>query len=137
MRSKKYSPEPYAPSILVVDDDLRILTLYRRILDGVGYFVREAISARDALRAVNDSYFDLVITDLSFAENKGLGEMDGFEFVEAIRAELPRVKLLIVSGHIADELRPIASRLGADAILEKGSVPKLLLTTICNVLVHG
>lgn len=99
--------------------------------------MREAISARDALRAVNDSYFDLVITDLSFAENKTLCEMDGFEFVEAIRAELPRIKLLIVSGHIADEVHPIAARLGADAVLEKASVPKLLLTTICNILVDG
>ena len=134
MKPKKNGPEPYAPSILVVDDDLRVLTLYRRILDEFGYYVREAISPRDALRAINDSFFDLIITDLSFGERGSFSEMDGLEFVQAMRAALPRIKLLIVSGHIADEMGPVAARLGADGILEKCTAPKLLLSTVCRIL---
>lgn len=137
LRTSKHVPKPYAPSILVVDDDLRALSLYRRILEQTGYFVYEAISARSALRAVNDSFFDLVITDLSFGEMLSASEMDGFEFVQAIRAELPRIKLLIVSGHITDEMQPIAARLGADATLEKCAVPKLLLPTVCRILLQN
>lgn len=129
MASKK--PEPHAPSILIVDDEARVRSLMRRLLQEAGYFVYEAISARDALRAVDERYFELIITDLS------LPGMDGFEFLEAVRAQLPHVKLIIVSGHVADEIRPIAVRMGAHAALEKMMAAKLLLTTVCRVLASG
>lgn len=121
-------PEPYAPSILVVDDAARVRAVMRRLLEQAGYFVYEAISARDALHAIDDRYFDLIITDLS------LPGMDGFEFIQAVRAQLPRIKLIVVSGHVADEIRPLAARMGADAALEKTLAARSLLTTVCRVL---
>lgn len=124
-------PEPYAPSILIIDDESGVRSVIRRLLQEAGYFVYEAISARDALRAVDDRYFDLIITDLS------LPGMDGFEFLEAVRAQLPHIKLIVVSGHVADEILPIAARMGAHAALEKTMAPKSLLTTVCRVLASG
>lgn len=122
------TPEPYAPSILIVDDAARVRMLMRRLLEQAGFFVYEAISARDALHAIDDRYFDLIITDLS------LPGMDGFELMEAVRQQSPQIKLIVVSGHVADEIRPLAARMGADAALEKTLAASSLLATVCSVL---
>jgi CheY-like chemotaxis protein len=43
------TPEPYAPTILIVDDDPQIQRLCSQILEEAGYFVREARNGKQAL----------------------------------------------------------------------------------------
>ena len=52
------------PSILVVDDDPRILKLMKRDLQLEGYWVTTATGGRMALQLIEDEEPDLVILDI-------------------------------------------------------------------------
>jgi len=124
----KRQPEPYTPSILVVDDDAQIRTLFRRILEDAGYFVAEAASGREGFRFVRDRFFEVVVMDIS------MPDMDGFELLRAIRSELPDVKALIVSGYMARTFLSIAQKLGAAATLDKALASESLLPVVCRLI---
>ena len=122
------SPEPYAPSILIVDDDPQILKLCRTILEEIGYFVTEASGGKEALAAIEATFFDLIVFDLT------MPEMDGFEFLNAVRGELPKLKVIIMSGFIPATMLPAAKLYGATATLAKPFSSDSLLSVVCQVL---
>lgn len=66
--------------ILIVDDDSDALDLMCFVLDREGANVVCCQSAKDALQALENSSFDLLISDL------GMSEMDGYELIRTIRA---------------------------------------------------
>jgi len=124
----KRTPAPYAPCVLVADDEAQIRTLFRRLLEETGYFVTEARNGREALRALSDQFFELMILDLS------MPDMDGFEVLKLARTELPNLKVLVMSGFMHGALLEAATLCGAAAVLEKPLSPDSLLTTVCKVL---
>jgi hypothetical protein len=65
--------------VLVVDDDPGVRQLLRRMLEPEGYVVVEAENGRVALDRLRDTPASIVLLDLM------MPEMDGFEFVAAIR----------------------------------------------------
>jgi CheY-like chemotaxis protein len=66
--------------VLVVDDDQPTRELLRRAIEQEGRPVAEAENGRAALTWLEDHEPDLVLLDLI------MPEMDGFEFLEAVRA---------------------------------------------------
>jgi two-component system, NtrC family, sensor kinase len=76
--------------VLVVDDDPDFRELARRILEREGYTVIEAANGRVALDRVRASAPGVVLLDLM------MPEMDGFDFVEAVRADAAWRSLPIV-----------------------------------------
>jgi hypothetical protein len=66
--------------VLVVDDDPDLRALVRRYLAGEGYAVVEAADGRAALECLGEATPGLILLDLM------MPEMDGFEVVEALRA---------------------------------------------------
>jgi CheY-like chemotaxis protein len=125
------SPEPYAPSILIVDDLAEITRLGRRILEEIGYFVTEASSGKEALAALETTFFDLIVLDLS------MPEMDGFEFLNAVRGELPELKIIIMSGFMPATMLHAAKLSGATATLAKPFSADSLLSVVCQVLAES
>jgi PAS domain S-box-containing protein len=73
---RKYHPHR---SVLVVDDDLAMRDLIRRILESEGYVVVEAENGRVALDRVRDEKPGLILLDLMMPET------DGFEFIDEFR----------------------------------------------------
>ncbi len=126
--TEKKSPVPYVPSILVAEDDPETRRMFRRTLEEVGYFVSEAANGRDAWKAVVDRYFDLVILDLSMPEE------DGIEVIRSIRAELPYIKVVAVSGFLHGAFLRAARNLGAESTLHKPVREEVLLPEVCRVL---
>jgi CheY-like chemotaxis protein len=124
----KRLPEPYAPAILVVDDDSQVRTLCRRVLEETGYFATEARDGRDALRAIGSTFFEAMVVDLS------MPDMDGFEVLRIARAEFPRMKVIIMSGFMSGALLSAARLLGASATLDKPFNSEILLSVVCQVL---
>lgn len=122
------SPEPYAPTILIVDDDPQIRGLCAGILEEVGYFVREAGTGKQALAATETTFFDLVLLDLSMPDT------DGFQLLRALRNELPQLKAIVMSGFMLGTLPAAVRRHGTTATLAKPFTPKSLLTLVCQVL---
>jgi GAF domain-containing protein/CheY-like chemotaxis protein/anti-sigma regulatory factor (Ser/Thr protein kinase) len=103
--------------VLVVDDDLPLRQLLRRILEGEGFTVAEAEDGRVALERARETTPGLVVLDLM------MPEMDGFEFVaEFRRHEAWRAIPVIVftAKDVADEDR-VRLNGGVERILEKGA----------------
>ncbi len=67
--------------VLVVDDDADFRDLARRVLEREGYSVVEAENGRAALARLRDTVPGVILLDLM------MPEMDGFDFVAAVRAE--------------------------------------------------
>ena len=65
--------------MLVVDDDVALRQLLRRMLEPEGYAVVEAENGRVALERLRDVSPSLILLDLM------MPEMDGFEFVAEFR----------------------------------------------------
>ena len=67
--------------VLVVDDDPDFRDLARRMLEREGYTVVEASNGRAALDRLRDTVPGVILLDLM------MPEMDGFDFVAAVRAD--------------------------------------------------
>jgi len=78
--------------ILIIDDDPHILAQLSRILSDAGYRVDCAEDGQKGLMILTDTTPDLVITDMM------MPNIDGFEFIVALRKLKPEVKVIAISG---------------------------------------
>lgn len=97
------APEPLAGSgetILVVEDDARVMQTTLRALGALGYRVLSAADGSSALQMLEASArgVDLVLTDVM------MPGMNGRELAHAVRARLPGQRVLFMSGYTADIL---------------------------------
>jgi CheY-like chemotaxis protein len=76
--------------VLVVDDDPNFRDLARRTLEREGYTVVEAENGRAALDRLRNAAPGVVLLDLM------MPEMDGFEFLERVRADEKLARLPVV-----------------------------------------
>jgi len=114
--------------VLVVDDQFSARELERSILEAAGYRVEVARDGREALQRIGENPdFDLVLTDVQ------MPEMDGFELLEAIRADDEHASLPVVMvTTLGDEAsRRRGAEAGADAYIIKNEFDQeALLETI-------
>ncbi len=61
--------------ILVVDDDRYIIEMINFMLDGQGHDIHSFSHVDDAIAAVNDNEFDLIITDIVMPDKTGIDFM--------------------------------------------------------------
>lgn len=80
------------PTIAVVDDNVRLLNTVRSMLDDAGYTVLLFETPAEALAAFRTASIDLIISDIY------MPGMNGFQFIEELRAILPNVPVIAVSG---------------------------------------
>ncbi len=101
------------PLILVVDDDVPILTLMRSVLREFGFDARVASTGEAALQAAREEKPDLVLLD------KNMPGMSGSQVIDALRSEggLANVPVLILSGEPVDAEQ--IARLGASGAVMK------------------
>ena len=115
-------------TILVVDDDAQIRGLCRTTLEESGYLVREAGNGQRALGAIQETTFDLIVLDLS------MPDMDGFEFLKVVRAIVPKLKIVVISGFLGGTMLTAAKLFGAAATLAKPFSSDSLLSAVDEVL---
>jgi CheY-like chemotaxis protein len=116
------------PEILIVDDDADALAVLANTLGHCGYVLTETTSSKEALDLVGRRKFDLLIVDLS------MPEPDGFEVLQYLRSQLPRPKIIVISGFLQGMFLPVAKLLGAVAGLEKPINSELLISTVEDAL---
>lgn len=86
----------YHATILVVEDEVLTRLATSDVLRGHGYSVIEAASADEALSVLQSPMrVDLVLTDMRMP-----GELDGIGLARHLRAALPFVKIVMVSGQL-------------------------------------
>lgn len=99
--------------ILLVEDDSLLASGLLLALQRAHYIVEHVQDGPDAVRALADNAFDLVILDL------GLPKLDGTEVLKAVRAGGNTVPVLILSARDATRDRILGLDLGADDYLVK------------------
>jgi len=115
--------------ILVVDDEAEILELFTRILKRGGVYSVTAVDSGGAAKKVlKEQHFDLMILDLS------MPRPDGLEVLKSVRAEMPGLRILVVSGYMGGALLQASEILGATRTLNKKDAPKRLLSTVATLL---
>jgi two-component system cell cycle sensor histidine kinase/response regulator CckA len=83
--------------VLLVEDEAPLRLLARRALVGAGHEVRAVEDAEAALAAVDDGFApDVLVSDVTMP-----GEMDGLALAEALRARIPGLRVVLVSGYAA------------------------------------
>lgn len=114
-------------SVLVVGDDVAVLASARAILSAAGYVVHEAPSVRRALQRLMADPPDILITEVLMEDG------DGIELISAVRETNRETRIIAVAKrrflHGLD-LLDLASKLGADAVLESPIDGETLLTTV-------
>jgi two-component system, cell cycle sensor histidine kinase and response regulator CckA len=109
-------------TILVVEDDEGVRRLTCSMLRHHGYNVLAAEGGEEALAIVHDqaSEIHLLLSDVV------MPGMSGFEVADRLSRERPGLKVLFMSGHIADEVTPAgAPPAGIDLVAKPFSVETL------------
>ncbi len=121
---------PRVESVLVVDDDVRVVELLQITLGGRGYQVLSAYDGETALKTIQSHRPDLVVLDVR------LPKRSGFEVLELVRqdAVLKSLPIVLVSANAATETRLQGLRLGADDYLTKPFSPRELIMKIRRLL---
>ena len=77
--------------ILIAEDDRELRQLFEHVLIKHGYAVTGVSNGREALSAMEDSYYDLAISDIM------MPEMDGYEFVQSLRQSGHTLPVLMIT----------------------------------------
>lgn len=100
-------------SILLVEDEENLHEALKLNLELEGYEVSSAFNGNDALKAVQNEYFDLIIMDIM------LPGIDGITVTENIRVQQNDVPILILSARNTGSDRVLGLKKGADDYLTK------------------
>jgi len=90
-------------SVLVVDDEAVVREMLCEAIRGPSCTVASVPSAREAIVALNEQHFHVVITDIM------MPEMDGFELIKYVRRNFPASVIVAITGYgtIEDAVRAI------------------------------
>lgn len=102
-------------TLLIVDDEETIRVMLEEVFTTNGYRVLTANSAGAALDILSESPdgVDLVLTDI------GLPDMNGKSLITKVRALLPEVPVIAMTGYIDEGLVDTIYAIGADAVERK------------------
>ena len=105
--------DPNKPSILLVEDEENLHESLKLNLELQGYQITSAYDGAEAVKAVQNEYFDLIIMDVM------LPEMDGYSATQTIRLTNTEVPILILSAKDSSADRVTGLKKGADDYLTK------------------
>ena len=115
-------------SILLVDDEENLQDALRLNFEMEGYEVTSAYDGLQALKAVENEHFDLIILDVM------LPEVDGVTVCENIRLKNDEIPILMLSAKNQSADRVLGLRKGADDYLSKPFNLEELLLRVQNLI---
>ncbi len=114
-------------TILVVDDEKRIISLLKAYLEQQGFLVSTALNGKDAIYIARHEKPDLIILDIM------MPEMDGYEFMRQHRKER-ETPIILLTAKVDEDDKVIGLELGADDYVTKPFSPRELTSRIRAVL---
>ncbi|MCK5646584.1 MAG: response regulator transcription factor [Anaerolineales bacterium] len=123
MSAKRHSRR----SVLVVDDEPRMIHFIRLNLEHDGFQVYEATSGSDALDQMRDDLPDLILLDVM------MPELDGFETLRLMR-EISTVPVIMLTAKGEEDDKVRGLELGADDYVTKPFSPRELVSRVRAVL---
>jgi two-component system, cell cycle sensor histidine kinase and response regulator CckA len=121
---------PGKGTILIVDDEERILDVTDKMIRKMGYRVMKAVSGKEAVKLFQKhrQEIDLVILDMV------MPVMTGGETLDRLRAIHPGVRILLCSGYSLDGHEAKTLESGCDGFLQKPFTMEDLSTRIGTIL---
>lgn len=115
--------------ILTVDDSASMRMMLKASLTAQGYRIESANDGEHGLERMREVQPDLLITDIN------MPKMDGFELMEAVRAEpaFRGTPILVLSTEFSDEKKMRAREAGATGWITKPFDPAKLGAAIRRV----
>ena len=111
-------------SLLLVDDDRRVLESMADWLRAQGYELETAARYTDALEQLRKKSYDLVLCDVR------LGDGDGFDLLEQCRRNWPQTQVILLTGYGTPDGAIEAIRAGAFDYLTKPLIDDELLMSV-------
>jgi CheY-like chemotaxis protein len=128
---EQISQEAILSRILIIDDDVSLRKVLRRILEHAGHTVFDASDGREGVALWHRERTDVVVTDL-YMPGK-----DGIEVILELKHCAAKPKIICMSGRGETEVfdwSTAAVSLGTDGVLVKPFDQRMLLAVIEEVL---
>jgi two-component system response regulator MprA len=116
------------PTVLVVDDDQKLLKMLQRTLAYEGFCVLTAGNGEEALPIIESRSPALLIVDWM------MPKMDGLQLIRILRAETKKTMVLMLTARDAVENRVEGLESGADDYLVKPFAPSELVARVHALL---
>jgi len=119
-----------AKTILIADDSESMRDVVSYTLVNAGYKVLAGIDGKDAMKYLDGSPIDLVVTDLH------MPNMDGIELIKNIRSNpaYQYIPIIFLTTESQQNKKDEAKAAGATGWIVKPFVPEKLLATIQKVI---
>ena len=114
--------------ILIVDDEASARSTLALLLRKRGHRVAEAAGVTEAVKALTDHTFDLIVTDLRMPDGNGL------DVLRAVKAQGHDADVILLTAYAGWESAKEAMQLGAFDYFEKGREPAELFVRIDRAL---
>ncbi|HZU86970.1 MAG TPA: response regulator transcription factor [Anaerolineaceae bacterium] len=114
-------------TILVVDDEPKIIQLARDYLERAGFAVISAPDGKSALQLARSKSPDLLVLDL------GLPEMDGLDVTRELR-KTSNVPVIMLTARSEESDKLVGLEIGADDYITKPFSPKELVARVRVIL---
>jgi len=99
--------------ILVVDDEVKVCSLLRMMLEEMGHEVMVTIDAAAVVPLVDKRYYDLVLLDIN------MPHLSGIEVIQRLRARNRLIKIIVVTAVDNAIARQYIEELGIDGYVVK------------------
>ena len=108
-------------SILIVDDDIGVRNMLSSVLYDEGYLIEGVENGKEAIKACEESFFDVALIDIE------LPDMKGTELLNRLKKLQPKMIRIIITGHPSIENAMKAVNERADGyVLKPFEVTELL-----------
>jgi CheY-like chemotaxis protein len=114
--------------ILIVEDDEFSRGAMEKLLQSSGYEVESSSNGEEALKSLNEKYFDILITDLQ------MPGMDGFELIQKAKVIQPNLKTVIITGFVNEGTKERVKTEGIDGLFQKPIVWEKLFLFLGHLL---
>jgi CheY-like chemotaxis protein len=119
--------------ILLIEDNDDNMTVYRTILEYVGFDVLEARDGEAGISEARSGRPDLILMDIS------IPKIDGFEATRILKADpaTRSIPIIALTAHAMEEDRRRARTCGCDGFLAKPIAPRRVVSEIRRYLKTG
>ena len=114
--------------ILVVDDQESMRTLLRDMLEVIGHEVTLAEGGEQALSALGEKRYDLVLSDLN------MPGMDGTALLKAVKSTYENTPVVIITGYGTFHTEKRVMKEGADGYISKPCTLAKIERTLSAIL---
>ncbi|WP_242499205.1 response regulator [Flavobacterium sp. 140616W15] len=131
LTTKEHNTPLISPkTAIVIDDDTNLLGLTSEVLKQNNYTVLAFNNANDALKTIQNTPFDFIITDIQ------MPEIDGFQFIEKLKettnSQYQNQPIIALTGR-EDLYLKVYLDAGFTTVVKKPYLPKTLLKTIFSL----